>query len=61
MITVLVNGVVDEIAFTVICRPVGFDAKVSTTVCGSSRRVVEAEAPPASVAVNVSSRYDGYS
>ena len=35
--------------------------KVSTTVRGSSRRVLVAVRPPESVAVSRSSRYDGYS
>jgi hypothetical protein len=58
-ITVLVNWVVDADWPTTSDRPVGAELKVRLTVCGSSRRVTDAEVPRLSVAVSVSSRYDG--
>src|SRR6185503_7984788 len=61
MITVRVNGAVDVAAFTASDSPLGIVWKLSTTVWGSSRRVTEDCVPKLSVAVSVSSRYDGYS
>ena len=60
-ITVRWNWVVDDVALTARDRPVGTDWNVRTTVCGSIRRVTDACVPKLSVAVRVSSRYDGYS
>src|SRR3954463_9162981 len=61
MMTVRWNVVVDAVALTARDRPLGTDWNVRTTVCGSSRRVTDAVVPKLSVAVSVSSRYDGYS
>src|SRR5258705_9825841 len=61
MITVRVNGVADDAALTARDSPVGAVWKLRTTVCGSSRLVTDACVPRLSVAVSVSSRYDGYS
>ena len=58
-ITVRSNGATAELEPTVISRPDGIEAKCSTTVFGSSRRVVVAVAPAESRAVSRSSRYDG--
>ena len=56
MITVLLNGVAADVLPTTSCSPVGLEAKLSVTVCGSSRRVSVSVSPPASVAVRRSSR-----
>src|SRR5437764_12503495 len=61
MITVLLNGVTPVVVLIPSVRPEGTEAKLSTAVFGSSRTLVVAERPPASVAVRSSSRYDGYS
>ena len=61
MITVRVKVAVAWDPFTASLRPPGVLWKVSTTVRGSSRRVRVPVSPPESVAVRVSSRYDGYS
>ena len=58
-ITVRENGATDVDEPTVSCRPLGDVANDSETVRGSSRRVTDAERPLESVAVSVSSRYDG--
>src|SRR4051794_4275530 len=58
---VRVNGVVCCVEPTVSCRPEGDDWKVTATVCGSILRTAVVLAPPESVAVSRSSRYDGYS
>ncbi len=59
--TVRMKGVVDDAPLTASCKPAGVDEKVSPTVMGSSRTVFVAVRPPASVAVSVSSRCEGYS
>src|SRR5213083_2887347 len=61
MITVLVNVVVPLVPLNVSCALLGSEVKVRTTVLGSRRSVVEPVSPPESVAVKVSSMYDGYS
>jgi hypothetical protein len=61
MITVRVNGVVPAALPTASWSPLGLDWNARLTVCGSSRTVFESVSPPESVAVRVSSRYDGYS
>jgi hypothetical protein len=61
VITVRVNGVVPATPFTTSWSPLGFDANVNATDCGSSWTLVVADCPPESVAVSCSSRYDGYS
>ena len=61
MITVRVNGVAWLVEPTASCSPGGLVWKVRLTVCGSSRTVSVSTRPPGSVAVRVSSRYDGYS
>ncbi len=53
-----VAGPVIVSPLTVICRPVGWVWNVTSTYLGSSRLVVVADRPPASVAVRVISRYD---
>jgi hypothetical protein len=60
-ITVRVNGVVWAVDPTVSWSPGGLVWKVRLTVWGSSRTVSVSLSPPGSVAVRVSSRYDGYS
>src|SRR4051794_40265648 len=59
--TVRVNGVVPDDEPTASWSPDGAEAKVSSTVFGSSRRVTAWVRPSASVATSFSSRYDGYS
>src|SRR5678816_2152744 len=60
-ITVRENGVLDWVGPTAMPSPLGTELNVSTTVLGSSRTEVVACAPCESVAINRSSRYDGYS
>ena len=60
-ITVRVNGAAWLLAPTVSCSPAGLVWKVKSTVWGSRRMVSVSLRPPESVAVSVSSRYDGYS
>src|SRR3954452_1378884 len=59
--TVFENGVGPAAVNRPVVRPDGWVSKVSSTVCGCSSTLVLAEAPPESVAVNRSSRNDGYS
>jgi len=60
-ITVLLNGAVDDCELTASVSPAGDVWKLRTTVCGSRRTVCVAVVPKVSVAVRLSSRYDGYS
>src|SRR5215210_5509 len=61
MITVRVNVALVVALPTVSESPLGVVWKVSSTVFGSRRSVFVLVSPPESVAVNFSSRYDGYS
>jgi hypothetical protein len=60
-ITVRENGVTDWLGPTAMERPLGTVLNERTTVRGSSRTEVVAWAPWESIAVNRSSRYEGYS
>ena len=60
-ITVRVNGALDWLLLTTSLSPPGTVEKVKMTVRGSSRTVLVSVRPPESVAVSLSSRYDGYS
>ena len=60
-ITVRAKGVAEDVWLTARESPVGEVWKDRATVWGSSRTVVDALAPPLSMAVRVSSRYEGYS
>ena len=60
--TVFSKGDAKLIPFTASCRPeVGIVAKFRTTVTGCRSTLLEPVAPFESVAVNFSSRWDGYS
>ena len=59
--TVLVKGVVADDEFTTSWRPVGADARLSTTVRGLRVTLVVADAPSGSVAVRRSTSAEGYS
>ena len=61
MITVEVNGVFAVVFRAVTGNPAGEEASLSPTVFGSSRTLFVSVSPCASVAVSLSSRYDGYS
>ena len=60
-ITVFVNGVAAALLPAPIVNPEGTESSVSTVVFGSSRTLFVSLSPLESVAVSVSSRYDGYS
>jgi hypothetical protein len=60
-ITVRVNVAVDWLPLTASLSPPGVVWNVKVTVCGSSRKVLVSVRPSESVAVSLSSRYDGYS
>ena len=60
-ITVRVNGVAPESLPTARLRPGGVDSKRSSTVRGSSRTDSVSVRPLASVAVSLSTRWDGNS
>src|SRR6188508_2262917 len=59
--TVRVNGAVAVSELSDSCRPGGDEARVTDTVRGCSSTLVVPVAPPESVAVSFSSRWDGYS
>src|SRR5918994_1216948 len=60
--TVREKGVVDSAPFTTSFSPAaGSDRKLSSTVWGSRRTLLVSVKPPESVAVSLSSRYEGYS